>query len=386
MAIKKYSSGQWVDASYRKYESATDTITSLPADVIADGQSASADIIGNMVQTGTPSPQSIIIPSECGDKTANLFDYKTAYAQYLSGDDVVITPPQMTAEKQYFTNSEVGTEITISVYAKTVTSNRVYIRASINGTNVNSNTISRNNSGLITVTVTPTSTNDYFNLTYGDGGDYNTFNQFMVNTGSTALPYQPNGYKIPILFNSTTTNVYLGEVQSTRNIKQLILTGQETNWTYSAEYTRFTTILPNALNTGVRTDYTPCSHYTSIHDGRPISEVPDKSVYTGQSAGTVYLQVKDTTYTTVDGFKTYLQQQYANGTPVAVWYVLATPTTGILNEPIRKIGTYADSVSVTGIPTTGTAEQFDIDTTLKPSEVSLTYHGWHEHTDTKYTT
>ena len=31
-----------------------------------------------------------------------------------------------------------------------------------------------------------------------------------------------------------------------------------------------------------------------------------------------------------------------------------------------------------------TAEQFDVDTTLKPSEVDLTYHGWHEHSDTKF--
>ena len=91
MSIKKYSSGQWVDTTYRKYESATDTITSLPADVIADGQSASANIIGNMQQTGTPSPQSIIMPSECGDKTENYFDKTAITAGYALSANGTIT-------------------------------------------------------------------------------------------------------------------------------------------------------------------------------------------------------------------------------------------------------------------------------------------------------
>ncbi len=49
---------------------------------------------------------------------------------------------------------------------------------------------------------------------------------------------------------------------------------------------------------------------------------------------------------------------------------LANPTTTLITVPT--------------LPTTGTAENFDISTTLKPSEVSLTYHGWHGHSDTKF--
>ena len=37
-------------------------------------------------------------------------------------------------------------------------------------------------------------------------------NYIMGNTGSTALPYEPYGYKLPILSNSTVTSIYLGEV------------------------------------------------------------------------------------------------------------------------------------------------------------------------------
>ena len=50
---------------------------------------------------------------------------------------------------------------------------------------------------------------------------------------------------------------------------------------------------------------------------------------------------------TADKWKTYLRQQYANGTPVTVWYVLATEETGTLNEPLRKIGDYVDTIDST---------------------------------------
>lgn len=88
------------------------------------------------------------------------------------------------------------------------------------------------------------------------------------------------------------------------------------------------------------------------------------------------MYIKDDTYTSTVDFKSYLQQQYAAGTPVTVWYVLSSATTGIVNEPLCKIGDYADTLS-TSIPTTDGANVIDVGTTLKPSEVSANYHGWH---------
>lgn len=61
-------------------------------------------------------------------------------------------------------------------------------------------------------------------------------------------------------------------------------------------------------------------------------------------------------YTTITDFKSYLAQQLTNGTPVTIWYPLATEEIGILNEPLRKIGDYADTIDSTQtsaqIPTT----------------------------------
>ena len=71
-------------------------------------------------------------------------------------------------------------------------------------------------------------------------------------------------------------------------------------------------------------------------------------------------------YDTIESNGTLTRRVDANGD------ALATPTT--------------EQVTVPTLTTTGTAEQFNVLTTLAPSEVSLTYHGWHEHNDTKFTT
>ena len=367
MSIKKYTSGSWVDIPYRKYETATDTLTSLPADVIADGQSASANIIGNMVQTGTPSPSSIIMPDECGNKTANLF-YKK-----MSGANI-------DAQGKIITNSEFD-----MVVAK-VTEGETYSVSGVSGVMgffVSEPELgSRSYNNARDIIVSP--------VTIPQGVNYVAYrvsdrpNVAMLNIGQTALPYQPYGYKIPISSGGTTTNVYLGEVQSTRQIKKLVLTG-DTN------INKNTPSNPNDFLyylsvPHVKTDCI-CSHLIST-DSFPSADTG--GIYSKYIAEILYINLSRSVMeaqpsgNTIAGFKEYLAAQYSNGTPVTVWYVLAESTTGIVNEPIRKIGDYADSVSVSNLPTTGTAEQFNIDTDLKPSEVDLTYHGWHEHSDTKF--
>jgi hypothetical protein len=75
-------------------------------------------------------------------------------------------------------------------------------------------------------------------------------------------------------------------------------------------------------------------------------------------------------------FASYCAQQYAAGTPVTVLYVLAEPGTAIVNEPLNKLGDYADSISKTQsnlpIPTISGQNTLTIPTTISPSNVSLT--------------
>jgi len=185
-------------------------------------------------------------------------------------------------------------------------------------------------------------------------------------------------YKIPISSANTTTPVYLGEVETTRKVKKYEFTGNE-SIDYSALYTRFLITVPDFETMGVRITPFVMSHYIVIDDGRPLSDVPDNAAYSGAASDNHIIFVKTTSYTSIQDFKTYLAQQYAAGTPVTVWYVLATEETGIVNEPIRKIGDYADTLSMeqagVSIPTANGSTTLDVETTVKPSEIYIKYRG-----------
>lgn len=195
-----------------------------------------------------------------------------------------------------------------------------------------------------------------------------------------------SSYTIPIVSGGVTTSIDFNSVQSTRQIKKLVMTGLE-DWSISSSWKKATTsVFYRAIN-DIKTESNYVRYVVSSH----LSSGSRDEIYNNDidligtsGSNTLTVRISDVVATTVSDFKTYLQQQYTNGTPVTVWYVLATPTTGIVNEPIRKIGDYVDSVAAAAIPTTAGSQTFNIDTTLKPSSVSLTYTGWHTHTDKQY--
>ena len=118
-----------------------------------------------------------------------------------------------------------------------------------------------------------------------------------------------------------------------------------------------------------------CTHYEDV-DVTKTS--PAVGFMLTASSKNLRIRTDDVENVTLTDFTSYLAQQYANGTPVTVWYVLDTPATGIVNEPIRRIGGYADTVSGITVPTITGKDTFDVGTTLKPSEASLGYTGWHD--------
>lgn len=211
-----------------------------------------------------------------------------------------------------------------------------------------------------------------------DGSDiiswYLKGNMEQTGTPTNANPIYPSecgdlssgNYIIPITTGNNTTNINLNTVQSTRLIKKIVLTGEEEFTSTSVKKGLVylydpSPAVPNAYNTA---DNIISSHFKA-----------ERSNQTGNiyfnSSRMVFVNF---TLTSIEEFQTYLQQQYNNGTPVTVWYVLATPTTGVLNEPLRKIGNYADSISdVATIPTDTGSQTFDVDTTLQPSSVYIKY-------------
>lgn len=185
-------------------------------------------------------------------------------------------------------------------------------------------------------------------------------------------------YKLPITCGGETKNIYLGTLQSTRRIKKLVLTGEET-WTYESAYTRFYTVFQNSLVIGIRATPAFCTHFQVISDSRPLENVPNYSMY----SNSINMQwfFKNTEYSTVDAWKSYLAAQYAAGTPVTVWYVLAEPETAVVNEPIHKIGDYADTITMAQagvtIPTFDGDNTISFGTTVQPSAMSAAFKGWH---------
>ncbi len=237
---------------------------------------------------------------------------------------------------------------------------------------------------------------------YCDGSNITTYsikgNTVQNGTGTPDSPVMPEGcgdleatgehagqYKIPILTAQGSAVNYLGSVQSNRQIKKLVLTGDET-LSYQVQPPLFIINIPSNYFiprvTALCTEYTYNSAQSSILANSQHGDF-----------GLQYVNVRDeynvwfnnSTYATNDEFKAYLAQQYANGTPVTVWYVLATEETAAVNEPLMKIGDYSDSISnAVSIPTTDGANSITVDTTVQPSEFTATWTGWHDSSVKEY--
>ena len=276
------------DWFYREYGTETETFTTLPHEVIGDGQSnLTWSMDGNMQVNGTPTPQNPITPAEVGEKTANLCSGVFVQGQ-IGADTGVVNSSSMRVYQFYDVTAGETYSFSSNVYIRTV--------YGYSGTTPVRNIRNYYNTQPQTDTFTvPSDVNRIGICLMNSGGTAivpTDVSQAMLNKGQP-MDYEPFGYKIPISFNQTTYNIYITE---------------------------------------------------------PLRKSLDGSnVYDELSSnGTLTRRVDE------------------NGD------ALATPTT--------------EQVTVPTLTTTGTPEQFNVLTTLAPSEVSLTYHGWHEHEDTKFTT
>jgi len=380
MNFKRYveASDTWVDSHYIMGTS-TDTVTTLPADIYANDTTATVGLKGDMSQIGTPTPSSPIQPSECGERTNNWFDWNWLVNGYHISQQTGL--PDANPRRTGITQSiDVSTVIRLYLSYTRVENENVKAMYSVL---TNDDTLVRRVTNIGSGELLDVSGGTKLYIAFYDSLSSTTtvtkdnVSGVMLNSGSEALPYKPYGYKIPISSANTTTPVYLGEVQTMRKIKKFVLTGQETIY-YNSTNSTFYFVLNNGYYSGsVRTIPLYCSHYIHIDDGRSFSNLPNNSIYIASFGSDTGGYIYSTDYTDLADFKTYLQQQYAAGTPVTVWYVLSSATTGIVNEPLRKIGDYADEVSGITIPTITGTNTISVDTTLQPSEVTVNYKGWH---------
>lgn len=184
----------------------------------------------------------------------------------------------------------------------------------------------------------------------------------MIETGSTATEYEP--YVEPI-----TTPIYLdpplykigdyadrlSKTEEVRVVKELVLTGEE-EWKISHTYkgSFYARILADIRSPF---DDAYCSHAVQT---KALSTYTYGNFYIeDNNIGHILNLFIGQLEWTVDDFKAYLAEQYNNGTPVKVYYVLATPET--------------ESVELPEIPTLDGTTVIDVDTEVKPSNVYIKY-------------
>ena len=363
---KKYDGSQW-EHSLRKLTTATEAVENP---LYSDGTAiTSYTLKGNEKHTGTPTPSNPVEVNGVGVRTENL------------AHDISITYATTAYSNALLFDADLKPNTTYTLSFISVSGLELYTNENLFTSEVIFTTVN----GLNTITITTVSEISKSQTAQAQNGLWRilknraslsitpVFDNVMLNTGSTAKPFEPYGYKIPISSGGVTTNIYLGSTQTTRLIKKVVLTGEE-NWTANGLGTTkafFQTQMENATND---TNAGISSHFS-------LTTIWSSNTNVGFGfEGTSLIRVRPTnvdTYT-LDGFKGFLAAQYSAGTPVAIWYVLATPETAAVNEPLMKIGDYADTLSnAASIPTTEGANSITVDTTVQPSEFTATWTGWH---------
>ncbi len=188
----------------------------------------------------------------------------------------------------------------------------------------------------------------------------------QLELGTEATEYSP--YTPPI-----TTPIYLdkplykigdyadsvGMTEEVRVIKELVLTGEE-NWRLvSTGHFVLSSITDYLRENDKLICYT--THYLTAKNTSDVAAVADRQAFFYFSSGNTWTDfyIKDRSFSTLDDFRAYLATQYANGTPVKVYYVLAEPEVTEV-EPVE-------------IPTLNGTTVIDVDTEVKPSNMWIEY-------------
>lgn len=137
----------------------------------------------------------------------------------------------------------------------------------------------------------------------------------------------------------------------TRRIKKRVLTGEETfskNNTQSTNYLYFTSRFRDSINkTPVLCNELPVRSSAPQQQIGVNTDNPYSVVYLNFGAEIMNAQPSGNT---VAGLKKYLAAQYANGTPVTIWYVLAEPEVSTIPVPSGLTGTIDGYLIQDGTP------------------------------------
>ncbi|MCQ2581016.1 MAG: hypothetical protein MJ164_02495 [Alphaproteobacteria bacterium] len=293
-------------------------------------------ITGNSWQNGTPTPENPVEVISVGDRTVNLFDETKienasqagiTLTKITDGFTLSGTATGYTTFNTYFDEpiSKAGEPIYLS-YLASGSYTGAYgfrIRNKTSGEYI----VASNNRSY-----TPTFDVDFIQVYTANTGTYDvTITNIQIVKGSTPTSYVPYGYQIPVVGTSTngsrtTTSVYLNDPlrkvgdyadvldykngQIIRNVGVSVLDGTE-SWTKSS----------SLYQTGL-TNYKQSTKVGLVTHFKVVSGTTGDGAYFGIRFTVVDSSQK---WATLEDFEAFLAQQYAAGTPVTVYYPLATP-------------------------------------------------------------
>ena len=189
-----------------------------------------------------------------------------------------------------------------------------------------------------------------------NGSDMRQY-QIYGNTGGVGDEADITGLSEPLCgIDTYTDSLDLSTGILTRRIRKLVLTGNETftkNLASTTDYLYYAArgvVLPLSISKPPIV----CSHLHRV-GGAPqgtktgINTYNDYSVvYLNFGANVMNAQASGNT---PNGFKEYLAAQYAAGTPVTIWYVLAVPEVSTITVPSGLTGTIEGYLIQDGTPT-----------------------------------
>lgn len=326
---------------------------------------------GNGQQTGTPTPDAPIMPEFVGVRTWNLVDIKT-FQDGMHLDKMTGLPTSYDGRRiATMQPIDVSQYSNVTLTFSEITHRAAFMYSLFNGDALIERAANKQSGDTID---TSNATRMYLSLYFCIVPDVI---YIMLNSGSTALPYEPFGWAEKITCAGQTTPVYLGQVSTVRKIGKLVLDGTEP-WESASGYAfKFSFTYAHGFDQNTIAPVY-CSHYIAksyadVYNGRAYGI----SVRYGSTPSTRGFAISKGEITALADFKSYLAAQYAAGHPVTIWYVLATPETAIVNEPLAKIGDYADELhsedaGVT-IPTAKGQNTLTVGTDLQPSEMMIVY-------------
>lgn len=394
MYAKKYNAtSQTWQPTGKLWTTKSEDLT-LPATINSNGTAITAYTIkGNTAQDGTPTPSSPVEVECFGDYIS-----QSAIDNILNNCSVSITEPIPTVNSKGIGRVTVTASRAVEEGYTIEETGLIYVKDTSVETALTLENVGKD--GIAKNLANPTTGSKRLDITDPDGKGARVVAYAIVTDGTYVIQiysqeakatYQelkdeqeqgitvshlypaPDNithigeYQIPITSNDTKQFIYLTEplrkigdyvdtIDSegvvTRRIGKIVLTGEEA-WGLSGG-----SLFSNVIdNTAANSETVLSTHFVSTSSSGLYISV-------GKNRLKLFANSFPTGVTNSASMKTWLAQQYTNGTPVTIWYVLATPETS--------------SQAGVSIPTVAGDNTISVDTTVQPSEFTATWTGWHE--------